>query len=434
MPGIETQHCSISSSEDLMFRKSLLSVLFLFTITFFSSAAAAQAISGVVELETSGSRAPLAGAKVDLYREDVKGKGQSVTTGPDGKFSFASVETGKSYLLSVSAPGASPTYLPGIKAGMRDVSITMESGDGRNVTEDALKNAIATAAGKMSEEEKKKQAEFEKKRQEIAANNKRIEESGKIIDAAMKDGKAAFDAKNYDVAVAKYEEGYAASPDYEGTAPVLLNNKAISLRTRANALIVAAQKGTVGEKSAAKAQAALDYALAITSIERGLEVIAKAPATSPAKDALPVKKKDLYSNYVETLAQMYQSSIPVAESTDAAKALAGYLDTETDPKRQTAVLISFGDKALRGGAVKASAMAYKKILETNPKDLDALSGATVALGALAFTDVPPAEALMQEASKYGKQFLDSAPKDHKNHDAVVNIMDTIKDQASSKNN
>jgi tetratricopeptide (TPR) repeat protein len=416
-----------------MYRKSFLSVLFLVTVFLFSiTAAEAQSVSGVVELEKDGARAPLAGAKVDLYREDIKGKGQTVTTGADGKFNFATVEAGFKYMLAVSGPGAAPNYYPDINSGTQNYLAIVGPGGGETVTEEQLKAVIE----KMSTEERKKYAEQAKKAQEVLSGNARIESSTKLNKIALEKGIPALNEKKYDEAIAMFDAAINAAPDYEGSAPVFLNAKGVALKSRARDGIVAAQKGDAAAKTAAREKATPDYAMAISSFERGLEVIAKAPATSTSKEVMAQSKQSINSNFVQALAEMYETSVPVPETVDPAKVLAGYLETETDLKKRQTVLISFGDKAMRGGAIEASAMAFKKILETEPKNLDALGGAAVALGAQAYAKdyENPDAAMMQEAAKYGKAFLDSAPKDHKDQLAVVNIMDTIKTQTSGKKN
>ena len=421
MPGIETQHCSISSSEDLMFRKSLLSVLFLFTISFFSSAAAAQAISGVVELETSGSRAPLAGAKVDLYREDIKGKGQSVTTGPDGKFSFANVEAGFKYLLAVSGPGASPNYFPEISPGTQNYVAIVGTGAGESVTEDQLKGVIE----KLSPEERKKYAEQTKKAQEILSGNARIENATKLNKIAIEKGIPALNEKRFDEALAMFDAAINATPDFEGSTPVFLNLKAVALKDRGRGLIIAALKGDTPTKNAAREKAAPDYALAVKSFERGLEIIAKAPATSSSKATMVESKKNLYHNYLLALGDMYETQIPVPDGTDAGKVITGYFETEPDAAIRSTGLAKFGERAL-GGDLNVAAMAYKKALESNPKDLDVLGGAALAMGTIGISASPPDKAMIEEAKRLGKLFLDSAPKTHAKHAGVVDILENIK--------
>jgi tetratricopeptide (TPR) repeat protein len=413
---------SDSSPEDLMYRKSLLSALFLVTVSLFSvSAAVAQSVTGVVELEKDGVRTPLAGAKVDLYREDIKGKGQTATTGADGKFSFANVEAGFKYLLAVSGPGAGPNYFPEITSATKDYLAIVGPGGGETVTEDQLKAVIE----KQTPEERKKYAEQMKKAQEILSGNAKIENATKLNQIALDKGIPALNAKKYDEAIAMFDAAINASPDYEGSAPVFLNAKAVALKGRARDGIAAAQKLDTAAKNAAREKATPDYALAIASYNRGLEVIAKAPANTTSKAVMESAKKNLYSNYVTTLGEMYETNIPVPEGTDATKVLAGYIETETDPAAKAVTLAKFGERAMSGD-LNVSAMAFKKALEANPKDLDVLGGAVLAMGTVGITTDPPDKAMIAEAKRIGKLYLDSAPETHPKRAGVVDILDNIK--------
>jgi tetratricopeptide (TPR) repeat protein len=409
-----------------MYRKSILTLLFI-TVAFTAGAVAqANQITGTVELSRNAGKTPIAGAKVDLFPEDVKGKGQSVQTDAEGKFTFSSLEADKLYILSISAPGAAPTYLDKMKAGMVNVLITMEVGDGKSVTEDELKTAMAQAASGMSAEEKKKLEEAEKKRREVEERNQRAEQNNRIFETSLKEGEALFKQANYTEAIAKFDTAINASPDYEGTAPVFLNYKAVALKNRARKLIVDAQKGDAAARNAARDQATPDYHLALQSYDRGLAVIEKAPMDSPAKASLPGSKKNLYHNYVITLGEMYETSVPVPEGTDAAKAVAGFIETETDAKKRAAVLASFGEKAMRGGELEGSALAFKKVLESTPNDPDALGGAAIAYGAMAFMSDPPNAEHLKLARQYAQDYTKSAPKDHRNQAAVQDLMENLK--------
>ncbi len=74
------------------------------------------------------------------------------------------------------------------------------------------------------------QKEYQKKIAEIEEKNKKIAENNEKISQCLLDGAAAFNRKDYQLAIEKFDEGYKLDPDFAGTAPVLLNNKAISLR------------------------------------------------------------------------------------------------------------------------------------------------------------------------------------------------------------
>lgn len=65
---------------------------------------------------------------------------------------------------------------------------------------------------------------------DIVESNRLTAETNQQIERALADGAAAYTAKNYQLAIEKFDEGYRLAPDYWGTAPVLLNNKAIALR------------------------------------------------------------------------------------------------------------------------------------------------------------------------------------------------------------
>lgn len=73
-----------------------------------------------------------------------------------------------------------------------------------------------------SEEDRRKVAEAAEKKKQIAENNRKIRQ-------ALDEGVKAYDAKNYRLALEKFDEGYNLNPDFWGTAPVMLNNKAMSL-------------------------------------------------------------------------------------------------------------------------------------------------------------------------------------------------------------
>src|SRR3712207_6539389 len=62
-----------------------------------------------------------------------------------------------------------------------------------------------------------------KKRADISAQNERVQNEDKLIAAAIKEGNAAFNSKNYDLAIAKFDEGFNINQTYLGSAPVFLN-------------------------------------------------------------------------------------------------------------------------------------------------------------------------------------------------------------------
>jgi hypothetical protein len=222
-----------------MFRKNYL-IGFL-TIALFligSPAIFAQTtapIGGRVELKgADGTMTPVEGALVEVYRTDVKSKFPSDTTDKKGKFSFAGLPLGAVFVLSISGPGINPEIIPNIKAGMDQLVINVLPGDGKKWTEDEVRQAVSGGTTNQSTEltadQKKQKEEYDKKVAEIKAKNEKIQSQTAVVQKALDEGNAAFNSKNYDVAVVKYEEGFQANPDFVGSAPVLLNNKGAALK------------------------------------------------------------------------------------------------------------------------------------------------------------------------------------------------------------
>jgi hypothetical protein len=150
-------------------------------------------VRGKVELvKADGTREPVAGAVVEPIRTDAKGKSPSAKTNKKGEFSFAGLQLGQTFALSISAPNIKPALQPGIKAGMENIVITVSEGDGKRWSEDEVRQALvapattgaptAAAAGaaetgnqkpaELTAEQKKAQAEYEKKVAEVTAKTR----------------------------------------------------------------------------------------------------------------------------------------------------------------------------------------------------------------------------------------------------------------------
>lgn len=60
---------------------------------------------------------------------------------------------------------------------------------------------------------------------------RRVQENNLKVQTALTEGISAFREKNYDLAIEKFDEAIGLEPDYWGTSPVVLTNKAMVLRT-----------------------------------------------------------------------------------------------------------------------------------------------------------------------------------------------------------
>lgn len=85
-------------------------------------------------------------------------------------------------------------------------------------------------SAQTKEDKENAESEYQKKLAEVTEKNKKISETNEKIMQALSAGAKAYDNKDYKLAIEKFDEGFILDPDFWGTAPVLLNNKALALR------------------------------------------------------------------------------------------------------------------------------------------------------------------------------------------------------------
>ncbi len=411
-----------------MFIKKLIGFAILIaTFSVVVLGQTATTVDGTVEMDELGKRTPLAGAKVDIFPTDSMGQGKSVTTGADGKFSFTDLTAGKIYLISVSGPGAAPTFTEDVRPGMRNILITTSSGDGRSVTEDELKKAIAAAESQMSEADRKKKAEELAKRREIESRNQKIADTSKIVDASLKAGNAAFESKNYDIAVAKYDEGLQAEPDFVGIAPVLLNNKGTALNTRAVDNYNKNLKISDGnERRTANMAVRKDLSDAVDAFARSWEILKGAAATDiPDKAAYEANKLKALGGGREAFRLMVATELVDDTKGEIAKTILGeYVAAETDKAKRDAALLTLAD-VYRVAGDSANAIAeYRKVLETNPANVDAMAGLGLSLVNEGY--LKDDKAILQEGANVLQQFATAAPANHRYKADAVALIENLK--------
>lgn len=433
-----------------MFRKSFISfILAGFAVIVCNASVFAQnaPVSGSIErVKADGTREPVAGALVEVYRTDIKAGFPSAKSGKRGDFTFAGLQLGATYLFSVSAPGCSPTVYPNVKAGMEKLLITLEPGDGRKLTEDEARKWIAANAGRsgstqLTAEEKKEQAEQEAKRKEIEAKNERAKKANEIIAVSFKEGNEAIAAKNYDVAIAKYDEGIAADPEFVGSAPILNNNRSSALRSRGVDSYNKAVKATdVSEKVANLGKARQDLADSAQGYVRSWNILKNVPAADiPDRANYEAAKKAALVGAVETFRMAVRTEQVDPSVIDGAKLLIPeFLSAEADgAKKADASLISADLYRVVGDSENAI-VGYKAILETAPDNLDALAGAGLSLVNLGYIKFENGKSQnnkamqdegkkdLQEGSNLLAKFAGAAPDTHKYKADAVGLIETLK--------
>lgn len=422
-----------------MFRKSLISLVFAtLAMMVGSSAVSAQnaPVTGTVEMvKADGTRVPVEGALVEVFRTDIKASSPPAKTNKRGEFNFAGLQLGWTFILSVSAPGAAPTYLANVKAGQERLLITMSPGDGSKMPEEEVRKQAAapkTAGSQQTpqntEEMKKAQAEYEAKKKEVEEKNKKANEVNQIVTAALKAGNEAFTAKNYDLAISEYDKGIAADPNYVGSAPIFYNNRGVALRTRGvDAYNLGIKAGSdVTEKIAQFGKAKKDFADASTGYVNSWNVLKNAPATDIVDKAnFDANRMGTLRGAIETFQMAVRTEQVDQAVIDAAKILIPeYQNAETDAAKKAAASLAFADLYRVVGDSENAIAAYKAILDVSPDNADALVGAGLSLVNLGYMNNDKTK--LQEGANLLQKFAGIAPDTNKFKADAIALIDTLK--------
>ena len=415
-----------------MFRKNYLTLLLTVSLVLFAASSYAfgqtAPVRGLVKVQKSdGTVVPVADALVEAFRTDIdRGKMPDSKTNKKGEFSFVGFPLGQRYALAVSGPGISPQVEPEIKGGMENIVMTVREGDGRRLTEaearQAAKGTAAAPTGELTAEQKRQQEENAKKIAEVEASNQKAESANKVINAAVKAGADAFNAQNYDLAIAEYDKGIEAAPDFVGSAPTFLGNKGLALQKRAVLTYNAALKGDAAARAAAMEKNKADFNSAFTAFDRGLQMLKSSSAASDPN--LPQKRLTLLSYALETHGFAAKIAHDPARMPAAQAILEEYLAAETDQAKKTANLLSFANGMNAAGELKPAAAAFRKVLEVSPDNLDAIAGLGLALYSIGYD--PPDKATLQEGLNYMQKFVDAAPDTHALKQSVKETIEELK--------
>lgn len=399
--------------------------------------------SGRVEMKKAdGTTEPVAGATVETFRTDIKSKGPAAKTNKKGEFSFAGLQLGGTYVFSVSGPNIAPTYLPNVRAGAEKIVIDVTAGDGKKLTEDEVRTALASPTttnatntntkSEMTAEQKKAMEERAKLEAEYAEKNKKVENENQIITASLKAGNEAYNAKNYDLAISEYEKGFQANPTYVGSAPGLLNNKGVALSSRGVDLYNQGVKMTdATAKAQAYAKVTKDFSDSVDAFNNAWTILKNAPAAEITNQ----QNFDLNKQQALTGARSVIGYMIKTEKIDSAKVpvisalLTEYLAFETDAVKKTEAEVFMGDLYRISGDSQNAIAEYKKVLEKSPSNVDALAGLGLSQANAGYNaDGTINDAMMQEAINNLQKFADAAPANHKLKDSVKQTVDYLKTQ------
>ena len=393
-------------------------------------------LRGRIELKKEGGNTPVQGLVVEVFRTDVKSKFPTATSDRRGNFTFAGIPVTGSYVLLVSGTGISPELVPNIRPGMEDLVIVVREGDGRRPTDEEVRtrlDSLNNAPEEESDEAKKARAEFEAKKKEVEERNKKVEETNQIVTRSLEEGSKAFEARDFSTAIAKFQEGIDADPMFAGSAPVLLNNKAISLDGRAKESYNASVKD-VANRATLRASAKTDWENAIAAVEQSLEIVKTADISDENI------KKSLESNRLQALSirksiyrLMAETGIEISKGQLAATAFAEYLAAETDAAKKTRAQLELAQTLQNSQEYQMAFDEFQKIETADPNNVDALVGMGLNLFTIGYltqeTDAAKGKEQLQEAANYLQRYVDVAPDGHRFKEDAKATLEQLKQDA-----
>lgn len=427
-----------------MFRR-YVSFAIVCTALVFSAAVLASAQTGqlrgkVVLKQADGTEVPLDGASVIVYRTDIAGRYETKTN-KRGEFAFAGIPFVGTYLITASHAGAQPTWVAGVKAGREvDYEVEMAPGDGSAFTADQVKTMIAqgksgaasgTAEVKETSDDKAKRAELERKNAEIMEKNKKAEESNAVIQRTFKAGNDFLKTKDYDQAIAQFDEGLRADPDHPG-APSLMTNKAAALRSRAivryNSALQAKDDAT---KAAGLDAAKKDWREAFEVSSKAVEALKASVSSAPADTAANAKTNLYFALLVRSeAASFFVTKVDNSQAASGVTAYEEYMAAETDAAKKTQAQHGLAQMLFDANDFDKALVQYQKILAANPDDLVALLRSGQALFNIGAINNDKAK--YQEAADYLAKYVDKAPDTDALKGDAQAILETLKAQENVK--
>jgi len=399
-------------------------------------------VSGYVEMKKEdGSAVRVEGATVDCYRVDSNLSCRSTTTNSRGEFTFLGIPFSGKVVLAVSGPGLSPIFFPDVKAGQENIVIEVRAGDGSKLTEEEVRAQYAQYAanptGELTEDQKKAQEEYERKVAEIKSKNAKIEEKNKVIEMALKAGNEAYSKGDYGTAIAQYEVGVEADPDFVGSAPVLLNNKGAALKKRAVETYNAAAKSKdQAQIASAKTSAGGDLASALDSYSKSWDILLNAKAEEISdQNNYKSSKLNAADGGRDAVRLMVLIKTVDGSKTDEAKKLTdAYVAGESDKKKQADAQANLAAYMFEGGNFDGSVAEYRKAYSMSPKDPDVLAKFGLALYTVAESNQDEAQkkAMKEESLGVMEAYLSAAPKDHELRADIQSLADYLKNTEKIK--
>lgn len=366
-------------------------------------------INGKVTLkQADGTVVPVAGAQVDIYRTDIKWE-DHIKTNKKGEFQHAGIPFVGVYTITVSAPGAQPTYRTGLRLSAQpEQNFELNPGDGSRLTPDQIKAAAASVgnsgapAPSESKEAKAAREEMAKKNAEITKKNEEITKGNETVARTFKAGNDALFATppRFDEAIAAYREGLAARPD----EPALLTNLSDALRRRGVDRFNAAIKLTDNDAKTQGLDAAKkDWTDAADAANKAVAALKATPPTDAAAQAGYEQNKKAAISTRALAMRLIATKVDQSKAAETYADYQEYIDAETDPAKKAKIKSEALQTLFDAGANDLAIAEAQKIIATDPDNPDA----NRVLGLALYSSGDKAK--YQEAANYLQHYVDKAP-------------------------
>ena len=373
--------------------KTLIILAFVMACTVVSFGQAS--VKGVVLINKGGSEfVPVAGVKLTCFRTDVEEKCGSAVTGEDGTFEFANLPKEAKVGLGWSGPKIAPSYYSEFavtEKRAKKLYVLVSEGDGAEAPEGQLRSSII--GSDLSDDEKAERTKVEIDNQQRFENLFDVTARNNLRERLMKEGNEAYNAGDFDTAIAKYTQGYESDVNFLGSAPTFLNNRSVALKRKAvveyNAAAKSGDKNMISEKRTALAKGLME------SVEMALRTIdlvsADKALDSPHAKANESNVEDAKRNIADSFRILGQLKVTFPA------------DSEEEGKKGLDLQM--------------------KSLKHVPDDPGILGSLMLSMYNFALWGD---ESYFQKSLNYGNYYLKKAPKDHNRRAAVAQIVDLLK--------
>ena len=235
------------------------------------------------------------------------------------------------------------------------------------------------------------------------------------LDQLLELGNTAFRAKQYDKAIEFYDAGLKISPQELS----FLNNKSAAIRLRGtdifnNSIRLKEEKVKTEGINAAKKDFTDASLVSLAAVEA-------LKTKSNVELYILELTEDVKTQTLESHAESMRLLATIVDKTKADEALVAmheYIDIEKNQEKKIKTQLNAGKMLVDTYNGQKAVIEYKKVLNDNPNNLDALLGIGIALAQSGQKDD------FREAKIYLQQFVNQAPADHPSMSTVKEILNS----------